>query len=83
MGALRLFREFIDIKQHITQYLDTTFYNLTTVALFDWKTYAEMRNLARFLFCFLSLFYWNSLFYIIFYFVSFSDAFVGISMVWF
>eukprot|EP00009_Paramoeba_aestuarina_P010720 CAMPEP_0201541928 /NCGR_PEP_ID=MMETSP0161_2-20130828/71743_1 /ASSEMBLY_ACC=CAM_ASM_000251 /TAXON_ID=180227 /ORGANISM="Neoparamoeba aestuarina, Strain SoJaBio B1-5/56/2" /LENGTH=940 /DNA_ID=CAMNT_0047949507 /DNA_START=515 /DNA_END=3337 /DNA_ORIENTATION=- len=47
MAALRVFSEFIDIKQHITQYLDTTFYNLTTVALFDWKTYAEMRNLAR------------------------------------
>lgn len=31
----------------MTQYLDRTFYNLTTVALYDWKTYAEMRNLAR------------------------------------
>mmetsp|Transcript_35230 Transcript_35230/g.48134 ORF Transcript_35230/g.48134 Transcript_35230/m.48134 type:complete len:1177 (-) Transcript_35230:275-3805(-) len=47
MGPLRLFQDFIDIKHHITQYLDSTFYNLTTVALFDWKTYAEMRNLAR------------------------------------
>ena len=27
-------------------YLDTTFYNLTTVALYDWQTYGEMRNLA-------------------------------------
>ena len=30
----------------MTHYLDKTFYNLTTVALHDWKTYAEMRNLA-------------------------------------
>ena len=31
---------------YVTHYLDKTFYNLTTVALHDWKTYAEMRNLA-------------------------------------
>ena len=31
---------------HVTHYLDTTFYNLTTVSLHDWKTYGEMRNLA-------------------------------------
>ncbi len=24
-----------------------TFYNLNTVALYDWQTYAEMRNLAK------------------------------------
>ncbi len=28
-------------------YLDKTFYNLTTVALHDWKTYGDMRNLAQ------------------------------------
>ena len=32
---------------HVTHYLDTTFYNLTTVALHDWKTYGDMRNLAE------------------------------------
>lgn len=31
----------------MTHYLDTTFYNLTTVALHDWKTYGDMRNLAE------------------------------------
>lgn len=31
---------------HVEHYLDKTFYNLTTVALHDWKTYGEMRNLA-------------------------------------
>ena len=28
-------------------YLNKTFYNLTTVALHDWKTYSEMRALAQ------------------------------------
>ena len=32
--------------EHVTHYLDTTFYNLTTVALHDWRTYGEMRNQA-------------------------------------
>ena len=27
-------------------YLDITFYNLTTVALHDWKKYSEMRHVA-------------------------------------
>lgn len=31
----------------MTHYLDTTFYNLTTVSLHDWKTYGDMRNLAE------------------------------------
>ena len=29
------------------RYLNKTFYNLTTVALHDWKTYSEMRALAQ------------------------------------
>eukprot|EP01094_Clydonella_sp_ATCC50884_P012957 TRINITY_DN2324_c0_g1_i2.p1 TRINITY_DN2324_c0_g1~~TRINITY_DN2324_c0_g1_i2.p1 ORF type:complete len:1145 (+),score=548.34 TRINITY_DN2324_c0_g1_i2:58-3435(+) len=44
---LRFFDRTIDLKAHIEHYLDKTFYNLTTVALYDWKTYAEMRNLAQ------------------------------------
>ena len=31
----------------VEHYVDKTFYNLTTVALHDWKTYGEMKNLAR------------------------------------
>ena len=31
----------------VEHYLDRTFYNLTTVALHDWKTYGDMRNLAQ------------------------------------
>ncbi|EDO43986.1 predicted protein, partial [Nematostella vectensis] len=47
LRPIRFFDNFIDIKAHVTHYLDTTFYNLTTVALHDWKTYAEMRNMAK------------------------------------
>jgi len=45
---IRLFDKTIDIKAHVAHYLDTTFYNLNTVALYDWKTYGEMRNLAEY-----------------------------------
>ncbi len=31
---------------HVKRYLDKTFYDLTTIALHDWKAYSEMRNLA-------------------------------------
>jgi hypothetical protein len=31
----------------VAHYLDQTFYNLTTVALHDWKTYGEMRSLVQ------------------------------------
>lgn len=38
------------LKHHIEQYLNATFYNLTTVSLHDWRTYGEMRNLSKFQF---------------------------------
>lgn len=37
---------FNTVAAYVTHYLDKTFYNLTTVALHDWATYSEMRNLA-------------------------------------
>eukprot|EP00048_Salpingoeca_helianthica_P015476 m.226982 g.226982 ORF g.226982 m.226982 type:complete len:1195 (+) comp17088_c0_seq1:325-3909(+) len=46
IGPLRFGASAIDIKGRVSQYLDTTFYNLTTVALHDWSTYAQMRSLA-------------------------------------
>uniref|UniRef100_A0A8C5MTC3 WASH complex subunit 4 n=1 Tax=Leptobrachium leishanense TaxID=445787 RepID=A0A8C5MTC3_9ANUR len=46
LKPVRFFDRFIDIKAYVTHYLDKTFYNLTTVALHDWATYSEMRNLA-------------------------------------
>lgn len=32
---------------YVEHYLNKTFYNLTTVALHDWKTYGEMKNMAQ------------------------------------
>jgi WASH complex subunit 7 len=32
---------------YVEHYLNTTFYNLTTVALHDWKTYGEMKHMAE------------------------------------
>jgi WASH complex subunit 7 len=37
----------VRIKERVQHYLNSTFYNLTTVALHNWMSYSEMRNLAR------------------------------------
>lgn len=34
------------VSGDIEHYLNTMFYNLTTVVLHDWQTYGEMRQLA-------------------------------------
>ena len=34
------------LLEFVKKYLDRTFYDLTTIALHDWKAYSEMRNLA-------------------------------------
>ncbi|TMW66090.1 hypothetical protein Poli38472_003855 [Pythium oligandrum] len=47
LRPIRLYGKMLDLKQRVTHYLENTFYNLTTVALHDWKTYGEMRNLAN------------------------------------
>lgn len=47
LRPVRVMGHFINIRAHVTDYLERTFYNLTIVALHDWKTYAEMRNLAN------------------------------------
>jgi len=46
VGDIVLFDEVIDLKAKVAHYLDLNFYNLNTVALHDWRVYAEMRNLA-------------------------------------
>lgn len=38
------------MPDHIEQYLNATYYNLTTISLHDWKTYGEMRKLLNFKF---------------------------------
>ena len=47
LPPMRFFNETLDIRAHVEAYLDSTFYNLTTVALYDWKTYSEMRSLVE------------------------------------
>uniref|UniRef100_A0A7S2WHU2 WASH complex subunit 4 n=1 Tax=Rhizochromulina marina TaxID=1034831 RepID=A0A7S2WHU2_9STRA len=46
LRPIRVLGTVVQVRQKVTRYLETTFYNLTTVALYDWMTYADMRNLA-------------------------------------
>ncbi|ETV96488.1 hypothetical protein, variant 2 [Aphanomyces invadans] len=46
LRPIRIWGKCIDLRDRVTHYLESTFYNLTTVALHDWKTYGEMRQLA-------------------------------------
>lgn len=46
LPPLRLFGEVFSLKSRIELYLSTTFYNLTTIHLSDWRTYSEMSSLA-------------------------------------
>ena len=43
---IRILTILVSIKKEVMHYLNTNFYNLTTVALHDWKTYADMKSLA-------------------------------------
>ena len=47
LPPIEIFTRTVDMKAHLRHYLDQTFYNLNTVALHDWKTYGDMRQLAR------------------------------------
>jgi WASH complex subunit 7 len=47
VGPLYLFETVINIKECIEEYLNKTFYDMTTMNLNDWKTYQQMRGLAR------------------------------------
>ena len=38
---------FPSLTAYVEHYLNKTFYNLTTVALHDWRTYGEMKNMAE------------------------------------
>jgi WASH complex subunit 7 len=44
---LEILGRVFSISTEVTHYLNCNFYNLTTVALHDWRTYSEMRALAR------------------------------------
>ena len=43
---IRLFSSTVNVKEEVCAYLEKEFYELTVIALHDYKTYAEMRNLA-------------------------------------
>lgn len=47
-SPLHLADNFISPKRFIEHYLDDMFYNCTTVALHDWRTYGTMRRLASY-----------------------------------
>ena len=44
---IRFLDKLISIKIHVENYLNEMAYNLTTIALHDWKTYESMLNLAK------------------------------------
>ncbi|XP_055329930.1 WASH complex subunit 4-like [Paramacrobiotus metropolitanus] len=46
LDAIQFLNHIICVRDEVESYLDKTFYDLTTVALHDWKTYDEMRSLA-------------------------------------
>ena len=46
LPPLPMFAVLLDPRRRVAHHLDTTFYNLSTVALHDWQRYAEMRALA-------------------------------------
>ena len=47
LNQLRMFDVSLDVKKLVSEYLEKEFYDLTVLALHDYKTYAEMRHLAR------------------------------------
>lgn len=46
----RMFFVYMSVVPSVEHYLSTMYYNLTTVVLSDWKTYGEMRQMAKFKF---------------------------------
>ncbi|XP_054727038.1 WASH complex subunit 4 [Anastrepha obliqua] len=44
---IQLNGNYVILKDHVENYLSAMFYNLTTISLHDWKTYEEMRHLAK------------------------------------
>lgn len=45
--AIKFFDTFICINRYVEEYLNEITYNLTTIALHDWKTYESMLSLAK------------------------------------
>ncbi|KAM3964160.1 strumpellin and WASH-interacting protein [Aphomia sociella] len=50
VDTFRILSIYMCVVPSIEHYLSTMYYNLTTVVLSDWKTYGEMRQMAKFKF---------------------------------
>lgn len=50
INNLRILNIYTNVVPAVEHYLSKTYYNLTTVVLSDWKTYGEMRQMAKFKF---------------------------------
>ncbi|XP_013187252.1 WASH complex subunit 4 [Amyelois transitella] len=48
--TFRILSVYMSVVPSVEHYLSTMYYNLTTVVLSDWKTYGEMRQMAKFKF---------------------------------
>jgi len=44
---LQLFEKYFNLKEYVEDYLNRTFYDMTTLNINDWKTYQHMRILAK------------------------------------
>ncbi|XP_072939264.1 WASH complex subunit 4 [Epargyreus clarus] len=47
INVFRIQRMYMAVVPSVEHYLSKTYYNLTTVVLSDWKTYGEMRQMAK------------------------------------
>lgn len=44
---LKIFEKYLNIQEYVEDYLNRTFYDMTTLNINDWKTYQHMRILAK------------------------------------
>lgn len=48
LNKLRLSKYiYLSLRDHVCKYLSSMFYNLTTISMHDWRTYGQMRILAK------------------------------------
>jgi WASH complex subunit 7 len=47
MPPIILFEKYFNLKEYVEDYLNRTFYDMTTLNINDWKTYQHMRILAK------------------------------------
>lgn len=47
MRNIKIFEESLNLRLYVQEYLNKMFYDMTTINLNDWKTYQQMRSLAK------------------------------------